>query len=544
MGIYISAFVINYLGNEHPAYIWDWGNYYEIFQHYGTLSAEDIHQTAKLIYLSIKSDYYNPSSIIPLLPLHILFGGERIIYIAGLVFLYLLPASLIIYCLILRTLFNSICYQTKTLILLFIVLFPPLWQVSLRGFPDLIGVIPLGIAAILIIDSNYLSKKPLRNAVAIGLLIWIAFLFRRWYAFSGLALLLCLSITHIIRSYLIHRSVFRILPAIIPTMISASIITFAVLIFQYDLMLQILTTSYKDIYQAYQAPILEHILRLHHHAGPVFTALTLIGVVLAFHSRNLHVIFLAAVAITTFLLFSTTQAPSVQHGLPIYLFLFPAATLTIIYISSVLSQFFRSVLLLLALPLLLGIHLVSFSPTAHQRLSAFTPLAPQQTYYPLHLGNYAEYQRLISDLHQNLNPEDRFSVFSSSEVLSDSLLHALDRTLDLHISWVGNIDEVDGFRISSLKSRFAIVVDPTPTHAPPTSQQVIIVPSTMIKNHDGIGQDYQQVLGPYKIDNDHMAYIYERIHPLSIEMIHLMEYALKTSHPTWLWDGNNRIYNP
>src|SRR5690606_1585337 len=103
------------------------------------------------------------------------------------------------------------------------------------------------------------------------------------------------------------------------------------------------------------------------------------------------------------------------------------------------------------------------------------------------------------------------------------------------------VDERDGFRVSNLRARLAIITIPTALHLPAANQSVIAVPAEMLRSNTGIGRDYHPILGPYALDGGHSAFVYERSESLREESIRSLENALKRRHQNWAWDGGERI---
>lgn len=544
VGFLLASFVFRYVEIEHPAYLWDWGGYFDFYRNLGAIAKNDFQSAFHSVLKSIRSDDYNISSISLLLPFYFLLGPERVAYISGIVVFFLIPAVFVtIY-------FCSIAYRdkisniSKYAALIFVIFFPPFWQAALRGLPDVVGLVPLGIASILLIKSEYFTRRFIAFSIAIGVLVWMAFMFRRWYAYAGISLLCCAFLMALWQNWIRNKSLRKLLIAVVPFFVLVLVGATLLATLQLELVSRIIHTSYVEIYKAYQAPISNQLIRYYSHSGPLFAILLTVGFLISLRNGYLDVLFFFSVGVLTMILFSTTQAPGVQHGLPIYFFLMPAVLVPIFKFFGNPSCFYHKAVFLVILIIVPVIYLTSFFPAVHRALPFIATIAPPLSYHPLHLANYSEYRRLIDDMHQMLDKKDRFAVFASNVFLADSLLRALDRTLEPHISWVSQVDQKDGFRISTLKARFAIIATPTPIHLPENSQRVIIVPSEMIKSGEGIGKDYRLVSGPYALDYGHNAFVYERLAPVTAGAIRDLEAAFKIFHKDWLWDGKDKISPP
>ena len=543
MLLFITLFCNYYLSIEHPAYIWDWGGHFRIYQHFGHLMIENPQVWLWEVGKSIRNDDYNVSSVALLFPIHNIFGPGREGYIFSIVFLYLVPAAFISASLSLYAARQSGIESSRIIVGVLSVFFPAFWQSTLRGMPDIVGLIPLSAATLLILKSRFLTRFNIHTAIFIGILIWSAFLFRRWYAYAGLSLILCTSIAAFIvfiqdreRRIDIFKNHFFGMSAV------SLCIVFLLYFFQRELVERIMSTNYADLYVAYQAPFAKKIIMIFQRIGLFYSVMVAVGLWIAVVKKSTAVLFMTLVACTTFLLFSLTQAPGPQHGLPVYLWLLPTAMLGVQWLLSLLRSPFRTAFSLAFVLLGLTIFLVSFLPTVNAALRVAAPLAPWTTFFPLYVENYPEYQRLIEELRHLTVQGDKFAVFASSKILSDSLIDALDQKMQPAIEWVSHVDERDGLALQPLRARFAVVANPVPLHLPQTSQRVIAVPAQHIIAGTDFGSAYRRVSGPFALAGDHIAYIYERNRQLSEDDIRQLEAELSGYHKGWIWDKQNRIF--
>lgn len=542
VSVLLSLFVYNYVQQEHPAYLWDWGLYYDLYQDYGATFLSDPSQWATDLRRSISKQDYNASSIALLTPVYLVGGASRVAYIMGITGFFVIPAALTAVALSIRANDTQLRPISVITVATLCIMCPALWQSSLRGMPDIIGLIPLGIATIIIINSDYLEHNRVRNAVLIGLLVWLSFMLRRWYAYAGVALLLCTFSAILIRSILKGFSIREITSKLTPLLIVAAVGGTMLLIFQFSLTKRVITSSYSDLYQGYQAPFSESIWRILDRSGYLFFILVISGLVLSAFRRNYAMLFCGITSVVTLFLFTRTQAPSVQHGMPVIFFLLPAFTYPFLLILSRLCHSFSRLVFSVVTIILCGaIFAVSFIPSAYRALPLITKIAPQELYHPLKVDNFEEYLRLIAKLNELTKGGEKFSVIASSSVLSDSLLRALDNSLTPKIEWASHVDERDGFQLNILKVKYTVVATPTPLHLPITSQRVISIPAEQIISSTGIGKNYKKLSGPFHLGGGHDAYIYKKDRELTKEAIDELALTFKQHHPSWVWDGADWI---
>ena len=541
----IAIFCNYYLSIEHPAYIWDWGGYFRIYQRFGDLMISDPCAWFWEVVKSIRADDYNVSSVALLFPIHNIFGPGREGYIFSIVFIYLVPAALMSASLSSLAAKQSGIEDSRLLVGVLSVLFPAFWQSTIRGLPDIIGLIPLGAATLFIINSKFLTQKGIVTALCVGITIWLTFLFRRWYAYACVSLIICTSAAALMIFLRDREGRAEVLKNHFIGMSAVAIsILFLLYFFQRDLVLRIISTNYGDLYVAYQSPLIKQISTVFQRIGLFYTLMISIGLWIAVAKKSWAILFMASVACVTFLLFSLTQAPGPQHGLPVYLWLLPTAMLGVQWLLSLLRGPLRAASSLAVMLLGLSIFLVSFLPGANAALRVATFLAPKATFFPLYVENYSEYQRLIEALSRLTAQGDKFAVFASSRVLSDTLIDALDQKIHPSIEWVSHVDERDGFALKPLQVRFVVVASPVPLHLPETSQRVITVPAQHIIAGTDFGNAYQRISGPFELAEGRIAYIYERNRPLSDEDIRQLEVELSGYHKGWIWDKKSRIFTP
>ncbi|BCP55194.1 hypothetical protein K32_38110 [Kaistia sp. 32K] len=540
-GYAIALFCYGYVAMEDPAYIWDWGLYYRFYQHFGALLPADAGAWAKEMARSVRADDYNASSIALLFPFHMAFGASRAGYILAIVACFLLPAALISAALSIRSarqygLGNS--DTSAIFVVIATVCFPPFWQATLRGMPDIAGLIPLGIATWLILRSDFLSRQTVRTAIAVGALLWTAFLLRRWYAYACLALIVCTFVVTTVRlAYESQNRPARMREMAIAFPIIVGVAGVLLFAFQRDLAYRVLTTSYSDLYVAYQTPWLDQLSLLYRRIGPFYAAAFAIGLIVAVVALSTPILFMAAAAFLTCFLFSRTQAPSVQHGLPMFFWGLPVAMFGFLWVLSLLPATLRTVAAVTGVLVSVAIFAVALLPGPNAALPAIAALAPRETYFPLKVENYPEYQRLIAELKGLTADGDKFAVFASSPILSDSLLDALDQTMGSRIAWASQVDERDGLGLQAIRAKYAVVADPVPLHLPETSQRVVTVPAAHILEGSGFGAAYSKLAGPFDLAQGRKAFIFARTGPLEEAQIRALETELAGYHSGWAWDG-------
>jgi hypothetical protein len=538
-----------YVSVEDPLYHWDWGAYHRMWMRTGQLLAAGDPYLLRHVPISIRHDDYNVTSILPLLPLYLAFGPSRTAYIAGVAVIYLLPAVVITCLVALTALREEGRRPSDTLILLygaFVFAFPPFWAPTLRGLPDIVGLIPLGVATLLVLRSDIMAIRPVRTGIAVGLALWLAFLFRRWYAYALLSFVIVaalFALLQILRAPMEQRLRRFRDAALAFGALGATAVALA-LAFQTGLVTRILATSYRDAYAGYQEPLLRQFVVVYERLGAGELTVILVGLGIALWARNRAALFCACCAALTFISFATTQSPSVQHTLPMFFWLMAVAVYGLHRCLEVLAAPWRPVIAAALLALPLAASVASFVPDGRTALASLDAVLPAQSYLPHRIENFAEYRRMLDDLRALTRDGDKVGVFASSGVLSDDLLFAIEPGFEARLARPAHVDARDGFELRPLTARFAVVTDPITLHLPPETQQVISVPSAQILAGDGIGRAYERVAGPYRLASGVQAFVYQRTLPLDSAEIERVTSEFRKYYPGWAWDGEGRIFTP
>ena len=259
--------------------------------------------------------------------------------------------------------------------------------------------------------------------------------------------------------------------------------------------------------------------------------LIILGLWISVVRRNSFSLFCAVASALTFFLFTRMQDLDRHHSMPIFLWLFPAYAQAIVAIVSMPAL--RSRWSTVAIAVAAGFaYFGTFFPIGRQLLSPIGYVFARQATLPLHLDNLSEYRRLIDDLVGKMEPKDRFSVFASGSIMSDSLLFEMNRDLHPRIGWSCQVDSRDRFRPETLRSKYIVVTDPPVTHLPPDAQICITIPDQDILEGKGIGAAYKRIAA-YQLSGDVKGYLYEQVRPVSKAEIDALYSEFRKKYPGW-----------
>ena len=542
----LSALCYSFVASENQAYTWDSRFYWVVWNEYTGLLHDSFSQWLGNIKSSVYSTDYNSLPIIALIPFNYLPIGNREAYILGVYFLYLLPFAYI--AMRLFAVAAGVDKKYQPYVFVFLASFIPFITPTLRGYPDIIGMIPLSLCCLILFKVNILNYRGYRFvllAIAVGVLLWLPFAFRRWYAYSVVSLFITLPF---LNTFLFggkaRFSKERIFKYFAFFTISAVVVIFAVCLFQFELAKRILTTNYSDIYSAYKATEEATLLITLNYAGLYLLPLIFLGVAYIFFGSSSRLKVLCAFAlanfIITYIIFTRTQTPGMQHGMPLCFWL-------AILVLSALKLFFDKLKKGLATTLTIAFALLTAAVFISTYSKPFGKPEWVSRYlpgkeYPLRLENFDHYHELIAFMSARVGADDKVAVFASSGSLNNDLFAAISpASFVSHIANVSQVDLRDKLTIEAFSSRYAIVTDPTQTHLDIHGQQVISLPNNLILEGKGIGAAYIRVSQPFILSGGVQAYVYEKTRPYTIDEYRSMIDEFARSYPSWKAEYENNL---
>lgn len=519
-----------YLNLEEPVYYWDFAAYFNMFNQQGALLVESPFKWLSQLSTSIATEDYGVAILVPLMPFHLVFGGSRLSFIAGIVAVYLVPAVLFIG----RMSYLEAASETpsRSWIAVWIAafLYTPFWAPTLRGMPDIAGCIALTAATYFLWKSKFLTREPVLSAISVGVCLWLAFMLRRWYAYAAIGITVSAAFLGL-RQIARDRDLPGLRNAALGGVCVFFLIAATALNFQLPLIGKILGTSYGDLYSGYRTNFVTQLGEIGSRLGYLNWSLIIVGLYISVVRRNGFALFCAMASVLTFLVFIRTQDPERHHSLPIFLWLFPAYAQAIVAMVS--SPELKSRWSTAAMAVVAGFaFLGTFFPAGRQLLSPVGFVFAREATLPLHLDNLPEYSRLIDDLVVRMGPDDRFSVFASGPVMSDALLFGMNPGLFAYVGWICQVDSRDRFQPNALKSRYVVVTNRPVTHLQPGAQICVTIPNQYIFEGKGVGAAYKRI-AQYQLSGGVNGYLYEQTRPVSKAEIDALYAEFRKKYPDW-----------
>ncbi len=476
-GLVLVAY--SYVSVETPIYYWDYSNYDRQLNGLAhLLRTSGLFAFLDSLVSSIRFSDYNPTPILPLIPISLLAPDSRIGFICGLMLIGFLPV------LLLASIFSQISwiYPRRTRLLSWFLL-PPLlapllWISPLRGYPDLIALVPFAWLTLSAIRTHSFTSLNRSSSFFVGLLFWTTFLLRRYFVFSLLVFFFAHFFVACRSAGARHSCInyfFITIGALIPC-----------ILFQHGLLERIIATSYADIYAAYDLGFYGNFHALYAIIGPVWLVFCCVGIFIAIVQRRHWVFFHFFLAVLTFLFFQFTQKPGPHHLLPIFFWTLPAISWPIWLQQRSPSHLQRTLAIALSLPLLLLTWFATFLPgrcfSSTTRFSIFESLiCPQRRFPPLRLMYWSQLNHLVHWLSLRLHPGTRVAVVASSPELNAEILSSmLAKAGHFQVNSLGDIDQRDGFDLAYLhRADVLITTDPPLLHRPAQHQRVVTIPASL-----------------------------------------------------------------
>ncbi|MBS1997512.1 MAG: hypothetical protein JSS86_14425 [Cyanobacteria bacterium SZAS LIN-2] len=202
LAIALAALTVRwYVGLEAPCY-WSDFNYYEWATRFSISQLGQSPLTYPILLLTSVSLQHNLYFTVPLVPLMAVLGGDRAAFITSIALVYFLPLALAVALLANRLSGDAPNGASKAPVSATIksfavaLLIPVLWAPTLRGYPDSGAALLLLITLLLYFDGR--SFASARRGALIGFLLALTVLLRRYMAFAGVSLVVCIAVDQIL----------------------------------------------------------------------------------------------------------------------------------------------------------------------------------------------------------------------------------------------------------------------------------------------------------------------------------------------------------
>jgi hypothetical protein len=539
-----NLFAWTYVSSERFIYYWDLANYWDRFIRLTHLFEADPLSAIQKTVWSLQRDDYNFVPVVPFVPIGLLLGVDRPVYILCIVNLLALPAIITLHLLCRQAApppeSNNESSGSHLFVPVLVALTTPqFWIPILRGFVDVGGAALINMALFLHFQTP-IQKQSVKRLMGLGAILGGMVLFRRWYAFWAAAFLAALPLEAALTASPGRGARWETFMTSLKKVFLLGALSLAfVALPMGPKFLEMTRTDYVDQFTAYrQGTSLQSILRAPLHLATYFGTLPTLLFLSAFlyalylpRTRRVS-LFLGMQGIIALALFSRVHPLdpyNVYLLLPSMLFLLSISTI------EALRRIERSVHRVAFISLVASIYIAGFSKVllAPSQAGKIQELAAVPSLWfsrnqapPLARNDLEEIGRLLATLDPLLkNPKETAYVLSSSRVLNDDILrhaHRIfqgSRDLGKQLPHTHHVDRRDGFPRALLTARYVVIGRPIQYHLAPEHQQAIGAPAEAILQHRHIGKSYVKLPYTFHLAEGVEAEIYERVETLRKEDI-------------------------
>jgi hypothetical protein len=544
----IAAIVVAYATAEQTFHYWDYVAYQDMTILKSIQVREAVQGGWNALWNELRSTYessgkdYSDLHALPLVPLVLLFGDGRTIYIVALALIYLLPYTLLVIALA-RRLVPQAGQAIGWLAAGLTLATPAIWQPTLRGYPDTAAAALVGLAVLLFIDDMRLER--LRHNVLIGIALAVAVLVRRHFLYEIITFFLCL----VVFAPLAHgvfqaRSLKTALDALLKAWLRVALVVAVTVgslcLLGWPFVYRLLRVDFGQLYASYQNPAGATLSYYVSSYGLLFVAMAVLGLALGIRS-GLISRQVAAFALL-FLTVSLAQWCFLvgQFGIHYTLHFTLWIVLGLVALTWQCLVRLRSRVYAVALTLLglcYGLNaLIGLTPLGASVPSSIwwlfaTSIPPEQR------NDRAELEQIVTFLREHAEADEPIFVAASSGTLSSDLLWHVDRELHEEVlsyraeefwktrgltiyQWTPFVDSRDDLPLEKLLgAQFVVIATPFQHHLRAEEQDLVRMVLTAFEEQWPLAQDFEAFPESYKLHNGVEATIYRRIRPTDTETV-------------------------
>ena len=510
----LSVFAVNliavlYIKCGKNIYFWDDATYWDIARN---LAKRDISmQFWRDVYHSVSTQDYNyAAGVISAFYVKI-FGESRLVYILGLVNTYLIPSCVMIYFLA-----KKLGKAPAVTTVLTVLLCPVMLFLTLNGFVD-IG----GLFICLLCYSLYYPKREklaIPYSIAIGILLVLAMVWRRWYAFFSVSFITAMAADCL----LFGRKKIPVLVT------GASAGLFLLLCFR-GFLFGKLMQDYGTLYSGYKFALSIDFKLLTRYFGILFLLALLGGSIAAMVKRGeKRTVFMWIQMCVCFVMFVLTQTHGQQHLL---LYVPSVIMLCIILIKHISTGYMLAAAIILAL-----------AQTINPCIPRKQPQSISEIRHYAVIPDFSMLPKTRTDTHQILDLKNRLDgvvgdgetlgVLASSFVINEDILKNVQASLgercsrENYIVSLPQVDSRDRDMNAFYNVNYILAVFPAQTHLAKENQTVVTEAVRSFEAYADFATAYEE-LPEYETDiNGLKVKLYKRTKQVSESAVREFELRL------------------
>ena len=470
-----------YTTKSKTIYFWDNATYWDMSR--AVLSGSLKGSFWNSVYNSIGASDYNYIAALPSAGWMYIFGTSRASYVAGLIVMYLFPAVVLIYHLASK-LSKAPCAAFTAAV----CLVPAMLYIAIVGFADVGGLIMmLGCYDLYFTESE--KEDGVLRYIAIGALLVLSMVFRRYYSFFAVSFL-----TAMVMDCILFGKQWK--NVIIVGITSVVILVGAFTPFVTDILLR----NYSELYSGYKFPIMTDIRFITRYFGLVFIiAAAVVPFISSINRKDHRPIFVWLQLVICAVMFIATQTHSVHHML---LYVPAFIILAIFLVNCIEKKWILIAVALLSLCCAISPYIKRDQPKNIQEISHLS-LFPSFSMRPEVFDNAYDVVKVKRKLDEYIPEGAQCRVMASSFTINDSVLRNAEASLNLRTNRNGDyivalpdVDSRDKDRLDEIYyADYILVAFPAQTHLAPENQTIITEGVRSFANYADIAMSFEEMYG-------------------------------------------------
>ncbi len=523
-----SVFVYFYVSAEKAFYVWDDYSYYHFTSELYVQVQNSFGAGLHYLINSTNQDY-NVYYALPLLIFFFIAGNSRQVYEVGLVVVYLIPFILVTG-LIGRKLLENKSRRVFWLVVGVAILLPTVWLPTLRGYPDTAAALAVALATLVYLKDP--SLKRMGQLILFGILVGLAVLFRRHFAYTALSFFGASGVVALVqfagevRSQT-EKALRHLLEKAVQLTMAVGFALLTLTVLNPQTVLKILFINYNSLYSSYLVSWGGELGWFLESFGWLPFGLAIMGLYLLWRnaSRKPEALFFVSFGLFELLFWVIyVRQISTQYTLHLSMFVVVGLAAFLFYGWQALKT--RVIPTVCRAATGLGVVLLVINLFAGVVLPSGTVGANffSGNWQPLERADYQQVINLAAYLDQQTSWEDPiYMVASSYRFNSATLLRANEVTVGavaptLNLLITPDIDSRDFYPLDPLlEASLVVIIDPLEYHIAPDQQQVVKVVYDMFLQNQALAQDFAVLNPNFVIDAQTKAIVYKRVKPTTVQ---------------------------
>lgn len=496
IALIVNILAVIYITKSNFIYFWDDSTYWDISRKIAA-GVFDEGGFWKNVYKSIGTQDYNYIAGLPSALLVRLFGESRLVYVLGLVNMYLIPSYIMIYLLAMK-----VSKAPKIATALTILLCPTMMFLAFNGFVD-IG----GLFICLLCFNLYYTKDGKKDGIwryiVIGLLLVLVMLWRRWYAFFVVSF-----VTAMIADCVLFKRKWYNAAATVMVIGSVLVLCFR------DFVIQRLMNDYGNLYAGYKFSMMTDFKLITRYFGLIYIGmLAVCSVIAAVKRKEKRTFFMWVQIVVCLFMFVSTQTHGQQHLL---LYVPSLIILTLIIIKYITKEWMLIGISLLAVIHSVNVYIPRKQPSNIQEIKSLSAM-PSFSMLTVRRDDTDEILALKRKLDETVYTGDSLGVLASSFTLNEDILKNVEPSLgvktmrDNYIVSLPQVDSRDVDLSALYNVNYVLAAFPAQTHLAPGSQTVIEEAVRSFGEYTDIATAYEEVEGSETVIGDITVKLFHRV---------------------------------